>query len=104
MVPRSPPIGCCFHYTTAGRWQIGGPFYARSRLSPSLPTYIISRLTTYALASLKSSHLFSGLFYPLDSTEAVYPAENASAVYQTLDVMGSFWQEASTAHEHMLTT
>jgi hypothetical protein len=48
--------------------------------------------------------LLSGLFSPLDATEAVYPAENASAVYQTLDMMPLFWQEASTAHEHLLTT
>jgi hypothetical protein len=52
----------------------------------------------------QSPALLSGLFSPLDATEAVYPAENASAVYQTLDMMPSFWQEASTAHEHLLTT
>ena len=46
----------------------------------------------------------TGLFYPHDSAETVYPADNASAVYQTLDVMPLFWQEANTAHEHMLTT
>ena len=46
---------------------------------------------------------FSGLFSPLDATEAVYPAENAGAVYQALDMMPLFWQEASTAHEHLLT-
>jgi hypothetical protein len=47
---------------------------------------------------------FSGLFSPFDATEAVYPVENAGAVYQTLDMMPLFWQEASTAHEHLLTT
>jgi len=46
---------------------------------------------------------FSGLFSPLDVTEAVYLAENAGVVYQTLDMMPLFWQEASTAHEHLLT-
>jgi len=100
MVSCSPAIGYCFQHTTGGRWQIGGPFYARSRLSPGLSTYIISYLTAYA----RITHLLSGLFYPLDSTDAVYPADNASAVYQTLDVMPLFWQEANAAHEHMLTT
>jgi hypothetical protein len=47
---------------------------------------------------------FSGLFSPLDTTEAVYPPENADAVYQTLDAMPLFWQEANTAQEHLLTT
>jgi hypothetical protein len=47
---------------------------------------------------------FSGLFSPLDTTEAVYPPENADAVYQTLDSMPLFWQEANTAQEHLLTT
>jgi hypothetical protein len=51
----------------------------------------------------KPCTLFLGLFSPLDATEAVYPAENAGAVYQTLDIMPLFWQEASTAHEHLLT-
>lgn len=52
----------------------------------------------------KTLHSFLGLFFPLDATEAAYPAENAGAVYQTLDMMPLFWQEASTAHEHLLTT
>jgi hypothetical protein len=52
----------------------------------------------------KILHFFSGLFFPLDATEAVYAAENAGAVYQTLDTMPLFWQEASPAHEHLLTT
>jgi hypothetical protein len=56
------------------------------------------------LSSLKTLHSLSGIFSPLDATEAVYAAENAGAVYQTLDMMPLFWQEASTAHEHLLTT
>lgn len=62
-------------------------------------------LTLSSCFRVAQSHaLFSGLFSPLDATEAVYPAENASAVYQTLDMMPLFWQEASTGHEHLLTT
>jgi hypothetical protein len=61
-------------------------------------------LEAHAFALLKNLRSFPGLFFPLDATEAVYPAENAGAVYQTLDMMPLFWQEASTAHEHMLTT
>jgi hypothetical protein len=61
-------------------------------------------LQAHTFALLKTLHSFSGLFSPLDATEAVYPAENAGAVYQTLDMMPLFWQEASTAHEHLLTT
>ena len=59
----------------------------------------------YALISLKNLYSFSsGLFSPLDATEAVYPAENAGAVYQTLDMMPLYWQEVSTSNEHLLTT
>ena len=58
----------------------------------------------HTLVSLKTLHPISGLFYPLDATEAVYPAENAGAVYQTLDMMPLFWQVANTANEHLLTT
>jgi hypothetical protein len=61
-------------------------------------------LQAHTFALLKTLRSFSGLFSPLDATEAVYPAENAGAVYQTLDMMPLFWQEASTAHEHLLTT
>ena len=64
------------------------------RLPPQAHTFML----------LKTVRSFSGLFSPLDATEAVYPAENAGAVYQTLDMMPLFWQEASTAHEHLLTT
>jgi hypothetical protein len=46
----------------------------------------------------------SGLFSPLDATEAVHPPENADAVYQTLDAMPLFWQQTNTAYEHLLTT
>src|SRR6266850_7634957 len=52
----------------------------------------------------KTPTLFLGLFAPLDATEAVYPAEKAGAAYQTLDTIPLFWQEASTTHEHLLTT
>jgi hypothetical protein len=61
-------------------------------------------LQAHTFALLKALRSFSGLFSPLDATEAVYPTENAGAVYQTLDMMPLFWQEASTAHEHLLTT
>lgn len=58
----------------------------------------------HTLVSLKTLHPISGFFYPLDATEAVYPAENAGAVYQTLDMMPLFWQVANTANDHLLTT
>ncbi|KAI0273383.1 hypothetical protein BC834DRAFT_840342 [Gloeopeniophorella convolvens] len=49
-------------------------------------------------------HAYQRLFSPLDASESVYPTEDADAVYQTLDMMPSFWQEASATHEHLLTT
>jgi len=58
--------------------------------------------STHSPAAQNASR--SGLFFPLDVTEAVYPVERANAVYHTLDMMPLFWQEASTAHEHLLTT
>jgi hypothetical protein len=65
----------------------------------------MSFLTSRLMLSQCSDYLhFLGLFSPLDATEAVYPLENADAVYQTLDAMPFFWQETNTAHEHLLTT
>jgi len=64
----------------------------------------VGRLGARAMEEVDFRGAYQRLFSPLDATEAVYPAENAGAVYQTLDMMPLFWQEASTAHEHLLTT
>ncbi|KAH9996898.1 hypothetical protein BJV77DRAFT_1065655 [Russula vinacea] len=64
----------------------------------------IGKLGARAMQEVDLRQAYQRLFSPLDATEAAYPAENAGAVYQTLDMMPLFWQEASTAHEHLLTT
>ncbi|KAI0306378.1 hypothetical protein B0F90DRAFT_1923218 [Multifurca ochricompacta] len=64
----------------------------------------VGKLGARAMQEIDFRQVYQRLFSPLDPTEAVYPAENASAVYQTLDAMPLFWQEASTTHECMLTT
>ncbi|KAI9458490.1 RNA polymerase I-specific transcription-initiation factor-domain-containing protein [Russula earlei] len=63
----------------------------------------VGKLGARAMREVDFRQAYQQLFFPLGVTEAVYPAENASAVYHTLDVMPLFWQEASSAHEHMLT-
>jgi len=64
----------------------------------------VGRLGARTMEEVDFRRAYQRLFSPLDATEAVYPAEDAGAVYQTLDMMPLFWQEASTAHEHLLTT
>ena len=51
----------------------------------------------------KLCDIFLELFSPLDAAESIYPAENADAVYQTLDAMPLFWKQASITDEHLLT-
>lgn len=64
----------------------------------------VGRLGARAMEEVDFRKAYQRLFSPLDATEAVYPAETAGAVYQTLDMMPLFWQEVSTAQEHFLTT
>ncbi|KAF8478464.1 RNA polymerase I-specific transcription-initiation factor-domain-containing protein [Russula ochroleuca] len=64
----------------------------------------IGKLGARVVQEVDFRQAYQRLFFPLDATEAVYPAESAGTVDQTLDMMPLFWQEASTAHEHLLTT
>ncbi|KAI0006224.1 RNA polymerase I-specific transcription-initiation factor-domain-containing protein [Russula compacta] len=64
----------------------------------------VGQLGARAMQEVDFRQAYQRLFSPLDAAEAVYPAEDADTVYQTLDMMSLFWQEASTAHDHLLTT
>lgn len=47
---------------------------------------------------------YQRLYSPLDTAQSIYPAENADAVYQTLDAMPLFWKQASSIVDEQLLT
>ncbi|KAH9062653.1 hypothetical protein EDB87DRAFT_1681770 [Lactarius vividus] len=63
----------------------------------------VGRLGAREMQEIDFRQAYQRLFSPLDTAQSIYPAENADAVYQTLDAMPLFWKQASTADEHLLT-
>ncbi|KAI9467058.1 hypothetical protein BJY52DRAFT_42817 [Lactarius psammicola] len=64
----------------------------------------VGRLGAREMQEVDFRQAYLRLFSPLDTAESIYPAENADAVYQTLDAMPLFWKEGSITDEHLLTT
>ncbi|KAI9447989.1 hypothetical protein H4582DRAFT_1897609 [Lactarius indigo] len=63
----------------------------------------VGRLGAREMQEIDFRQAYQRLFSPLDAAEAIYPTENADAVYQTLDAAPLFWKQASIADEHLLT-
>ncbi|TFY82673.1 hypothetical protein EWM64_g1345 [Hericium alpestre] len=53
---------------------------------------------------LRTAHVRNRLFMNTDPEKGIRPPENAEAVYDTLERMSSYLQEANSPKEHMLTT
>ncbi|KAH9077128.1 hypothetical protein EDB83DRAFT_2348347 [Lactarius deliciosus] len=63
----------------------------------------VGRLGAREMQEIDFRQTYQRLFSPLDAAQSIYPAENADAVYETLDAMPLFWKQASIADEHLLT-
>ncbi|KAH9035298.1 hypothetical protein EDB84DRAFT_1485775 [Lactarius hengduanensis] len=63
----------------------------------------VGRLGAREMQEIDFRQAYQRLFSPRDTAQSIYPAENADAVYQTLDTMPLFWKQASIADEHLLT-